>query len=126
VIEEAENQNGENLVDSQKDAENGKGTGSTTFASLVTFDEDGVPVPIDELVAHELSHAEDADTGTRSDKPACSGCASEKETKAVQMQNQLRAGNPRTHFGEARVPNPTATPADPRKQKKPKTTRSKN
>jgi hypothetical protein len=73
---------------------------------------------LDETLAHELSHAEDADTGTRSDEPACKGCAAQKEVKAVQMQNQLRPNNPRTHFGTLRVPDPTKTPKDPRKGQK--------
>ncbi len=115
VIQEADTTNGLNQVESQENADNGKGTGSTSYLGLYSLDEEGKVVTIDETLAHELSHAEDADTGTRSDKPACKGCAAQKEVKAVQMQNQLRPNNPRTHFGTLRVPDPTKTPKDPRK-----------
>jgi len=114
-----------NRADSQEDADNGKGTGSTIYTGLFGMDEGGNVMTIDEVLSHELSHAEDADTGTRDDKPACNGCASKKETKAVQMQNQLRPGNPRVNFGKLRVPNPTATPKDPRKKQGAENTRRK-
>ena len=42
------------------------------------------------------------------------------------MQNQLRPGNPRVHFGKLRVPNPTATPKDPRKKQGAEGTRRKD
>ena len=121
IIREADTTNGENQADSQEDASNGKGTGSKTYMGLYGIDEEGNTMTLDEVLAHEVSHMEDADTGTRSEKVDCVNCATRKEVKAVQMQNQLRPDNPRTHFGELLVPKPTATPKDPRKTQKKKT-----
>ena len=70
-----------NRADSQENADNGKGTGSTTYTGLFGMDENGTVMTIDEILAHELSHAEDADTGTRDSKPACNGCASKKRLR---------------------------------------------
>lgn len=117
LIQESTPGTAQNESDSDTDSRNGKGTGSTTLLSIVTIGEDGDIEPIDEVLVHEFSHAEDADTGTKEDAPACSGCASKKETKAIQMENLLTGDSPRKTFGGLKVPNPKAVPADPRKKK---------
>jgi RHS repeat-associated protein len=72
----------------------------------------------DSMLTHELSHAEDFDTGTADWKSECSGCASGIESKAVRMRNQLpenRAKPQRTYI-DKKVKNPTQVPADPHKR----------
>lgn len=112
----------------QDNADNGKGTGSSTkipTSGVVIDIWSGDVLTLDQVLEHELSHAEDADTGTRSDREPCRGCAPEKEAKAIRMQNLVRPGTPRGMFGNKRVPSPRKTPADPRKRGQSTTGRKK-
>ena len=117
IQESSQADNGFNAPASREDGANGKGTNTTTYVGLYMLDTDGNLVTIDEVLAHELSHAEDNDTGTRADRSSCQGCAPDTEVKAVRMQNQLRPDNPRTRYGKMTVPKPKETPKDTRNRR---------
>lgn len=97
-------------------AQNGKGSGSVMYILNVDLTDTLQVVPLDQVLAHELSHAEDNDTGTLDRSPECKDCASVTESKAVRMENQ--AGGTVTQYGGRRVANPKAIPPDPRKTPK--------
>jgi RHS repeat-associated protein len=72
----------------------------------------------DSMLTHELSHAEDFDTGTTNWRSECAGCASGTESKAVRMRNQLpeNKAKPQREYVGKKVKNATQEPANPRKR----------
>jgi RHS repeat-associated protein len=96
---------------SDENLRNGVGLDTTIYISNEQTDEAGNPIPIDEVMAHEFSHAEDADTGTKDTQSPCPDCAANNEIKAVRMENLVRPpGGARDVHGGKRVPDPTVIP----------------
>lgn len=83
----------------------------------------GVAFSPTEQLAHEISHVEDAATGTRDDSPNPGSVPAgmpNNEVKAIRMENLARAASGsliRQNWGPlwspVTVPNPTKVPADP-------------
>ena len=102
--------------------ENGVGTDTAIIV--------GVDLPddkLDQLLAHELSHSEDGDSGTYSTAPDCKGCANVTESKATRMGNVTPAGrrNPDTTYRGQRVNKPTQVPPEPKGEPKRRKTTTK-
>jgi hypothetical protein len=100
---------GMSAEDDKANATNGVGTGTTVYIEPTYPD-------FEWLLAHELSHSEDSDTGTLARVPDCPGCANVTESKAVRMENMWpnHRRNPRTDYFGQPVKNPTQVPVDPR------------
>jgi RHS repeat-associated protein len=107
----------QNIADDRTKASNGTGTGSTTyFNPNAETNADGQAVPQQASAAHEISHMEDADTGTRNPTPDPASGVKTNEIKAVRVENINRraTGFPqRTTYGGQAVPNPFDEPPNP-------------
>ncbi len=95
------------------DASNGVGTDSTHYFNENGYtDSDGQTHTGTELAAHMLAHMEDFDQGTLDPNASCEGCAPNKETQAVRMENLIRPNNPVTMHRNRPVPNPRGAPSN--------------
>ena len=112
-----DHQYNQNIPDDYTAASDGTGTGSTTyFNPNAETNADGEAVPMEASAGHEMSHMEDADTGTRNPTPDPASGVKTNEIKAVQFENTVRRGIPwpqRTSYGGKAVPNPFDEPPNP-------------
>jgi hypothetical protein len=99
------------IVGPDVNAVNGVGTDTITYLPLSVQGENDEVLTLEEALVHELSHAEDRDTGTE-DRAETSGITN-FEIKAVQMENQVR-DKARTTFGGKDVHNYKGKPKSPR------------
>jgi RHS repeat-associated protein len=106
-------------VDNKQAAGDGTGTGSTTYydpeVNVVNDGQQGPPGASIQNLAHEVSHIEDAATGTRDLCP--NGEVAVNETKAVRMENSLASAfgwaDRRATYQGKPVDAPGADPEDP-------------
>ena len=107
----------QNDADDKPKASDGTGTGSTTYFNPDSeTNADGETVPAEASAGHEISHMEDADTGTRNKTPDPASGVKTNEIKAVRFENIVRRAIPwpqRTTWGGDAVPNPFDEPPNP-------------